>query len=371
MNPQGRTAVAGRLFWDWVFVWVGLAITVPAFAGQQPSLDGVMRVSVAEVSKAVLVEDRTSTCIIRAYRKATVATEVGGRIVERLVEPGHLAIKGEVLARSDDRRSSIRLRQAEATAKARRAEAQRAEQALERSERLMQQQAISQDTLDDQRLAVQRTTAELEAALANVADASRELGDALIRAPFAGKIEAMHVQLGDYANAGQPAATLSDFSQARVVCGVSSREAGLIKVGEPTSVMFADLGGLQLKGRVTSVGSIMNDPGGTFPAELRLEHLAAENLREGLVGVVDWRSAAANSPVLTIPSAAVVRRKGRLSTYVVTDGVAREREILTGRGDGYLVEVVAGVEAGESVVIEGQFALRDGSRVENTESSAP
>ena len=365
-SVQVRTSVAVRILLTGVFVCGGSTVAAPTFAEQGLPQSEVMRVRVAEVSETVLVEDRTSTCIVLAYRKATVATEVGGRIVERSVEPGHLAAKGEVLARTDDRRARIRLLQADALAKARRAEAERALQELDRLEPLLQQQAISQDMLDDRRFAQQSAAAELEAALANAEDARREVEDTLIRAPFSGKVEVMHVQLGDYANMGQPAATLSDFSQARLICGVSSSEVGLIQVGETARATFADLGGVQLQARVTSVGSIKNERVGTFPVELLLEGAAAENLREGLVGVVAWRSATANSAVLTIPSGAVVRRGGGHATYVVVDGVANETPIRTGRGDGRRVEVFAGVTAGDLVVIEGQFALRDGARVETT-----
>jgi membrane fusion protein, multidrug efflux system len=108
----------------------------------------------------------------------------------------------------------------------------------------------------------------------------------------------------------------------------------------------------------------MRDPrGGTFPVELVLDGPDVARLRDGLVASVTW-GAGDNGAHPTIPIGAVLRREGRLVAYVVANGVASERSITTGRSDGSRIVVHEGLAPGEWVVIEGHFALRDGTRVE-------
>jgi membrane fusion protein (multidrug efflux system) len=336
----------------------------PALAASADgTLGGRLRVRTADVTESVLAERRTTTGVVRAWRAATIAAETPGRIVERLVEPGHVAEAGELLLRTDPRRVEAGLRQARATHAARRVDVADAEQDLERAQRLFRENAISEDTVDDRRFALERARAQLDVAAAALADAERQVADASVRAPFAGKVEAVHVQLGDYVNVGTPVALLSDFSRARVVSGVGSADVGRISAGETVEISFADLGGLRLPATVTSVGSMRDPRGGTFPVELVLDGPAVGQLRDGLVATVAWGTGA-DGALPTIPTGAVVRRDGRLVAYVIDDGVAHERGIRTGRSDGDRIIVHEGLAPGERVVVEGHFALRDGARVE-------
>ena len=59
-----------------------------------------------------------------------------------------------------------------------------------------------------------------------------------------------------------------------------------------------------------------------------------------------------------------IRRSGKIGAYVVIDNTAFLREIRIGKSDGRRVEILAGLSIGDEVVVEGQFALRDGARVE-------
>lgn len=116
--------------------------------------------------------------------------------------------------------------------------------------------AISQDVVDDRRFDLQRAQAQLEVTAAALEDAERQAVDADTKAPFAGKIEAVFVQVGDYVSTGTPIAVISDFSKARIVTGVSSTDISRIASGETAQIILPDLGGLELTAKVSSVGSI-------------------------------------------------------------------------------------------------------------------
>ena len=330
-------------------------------------LSSAIKVRTAQAAVKPLQATQATTGVINAYRKATVAAKTPGQIVERLAEPGTYARAGDVLLRIDPEQATLALRQAQAFAEARRVQAEHAQHEYQRGERLRKKNVVSQDTLDDLRFAQRTARAELQAALVEVANAQRTLGDTQIEAPFDGQVEQVFVQVGDYINPGQPALTQTDFTQARVVTGVTGRDAAVLQPGQSAKVLFEDLGGAQFDANITAVGRVKDAVTGTFPVELRLKVPNDDmQLREGMVGTVTWDVAQHRRQTLSIPSAAVVKRAGQMSVYVIDNNRANLSQIRIGRSDGKRVEVLSGLQPGQLVVIEGQFALRDGALVDVT-----
>ena len=328
------------------------------------NLSANIRVRTAMVAPIPVGGRGLATGVVSAYRKATVAAEIPGRITERLVEPGTIAETGQTLVHIDADRAALRLRQAEAMAEAARVELQHASHEFRRSERLLQKSVVSQDTVDDLRFGEASARARLQAALVEVAAAKRELRDAKVAAPFAGQIEAVHVQVGDYVNPGQPVVTQTDFSKVRIIAGVTGREATRIRQGDTATTVFEDLGGTTVDATVTSVGRVKDQITGTYPVELVVSVAdIVTRLREGMIGAVSWHNDDAAESTLSVPSAALVRHEGKIRTYIVEGGKAYQRDVRIGRSDGQRVEILAGLQAGQEVVIEGQFALREGAAV--------
>ncbi len=328
------------------------------------NLSATIRVRTAMVAPISVGGRGQVTGVVSAYRKATVAAEIPGRIVARLVEPGTVAESGQTLVHINADRASLRLRQAEAMAAAARVELQHASHEFRRSERLLQSNVVSQDTVDDLRFGEASARARLQAALVEVATAKRELQDAKVAAPFTGQVEAVHVQVGDYVNPGQPVVTQTDFSQVRIIAGVTGREATRIRQGDTATTVFEDLGGITAEATVTSVGRVKDQVTGTYPVEMVVNaDDIVVRLREGMIGAVSWHSDDAAEGTLSVPSAALVRHEGKIRTFIVEGGKAYQRDVRIGRSDGQRVEILAGLQAGQEVVIEGQFALRDGAAV--------
>jgi HlyD family secretion protein len=73
--------------------------------------------------------------------------------------------------------------------------------------------------------------------------------------------------------------------------------------------------------------------------------------------------------VLVVPETAVYRRGGAMAVFVDEGGRARERTLSLGLRDGTWAEVVAGLEAGDAVVLHPSEALRDGVRVRAFEAN--
>ncbi len=349
--------------------WI-LSITVllPLLVAAEVDIGGPVRVSVARVAETVIADRRKTTGVVHAWRVVTIAAEMPGRVVNRAVEPGYLANAGELLVSTDPRSAHAALREARATVARCEVDVADAEQGLKRAQRLLESKAVSQDVVDDERFRLERAIAQLEIASAALQEAERIATDVDIRAPFAGKVEAVYVNVGDYVTQGVPVAVLSDFSRARIITGLGSADVSQVAIGHTADISIAELGGLHVVGTVTNVGHIKDRQAGTFPVELLIEGAGVERLRQGLVTTVAW-GVGEEKTQTAIPISAVVRRHGQLLTYVVENGVATERLVVTGRSDGQNVVIHEGLVPGEHVVIDGHFALRDGASVEVSATS--
>lgn len=319
-------------------------------------------VQTVRVGKARLARTGAASGRVQPFRVATVAAEVGGRVIERLVEPGDEVEAGALLLHIDPVRAELAVERAKAELAARQTDLDSAKHDLNVGQSLFARAVISEDDLKDRRFARDRAAAALQAAKASLATAERALADTEVKAPFAGSIELVHAQVGDYLNPGAPVATLADFGRARIVVGVTAAEAASLAPGYTATLTFEALGGSELKGSIKSVGRMADARSGTYPVEVWLAGDATRNLREGMIANVLLPLPSAEAYPI-VPAAALFREHDGMNVYVVENDRAYRRVVRIGRSDGDRIEVRSGVSEGEWVVVDGQFALRDGAPV--------
>ncbi len=155
--------------------------------------------------------------------------------------------------------------------------------------------------------------------------------------------------------------TLADFDKARVLAGVTAREATLLGQSEQAELTLDALGPRSYSGEIRSISRIADPATGTYTVEIWLDGALAP-LREGMVATVQIPYVAEGER-LTVPVAAVFRREGALHVFAVQDNQALLRPVRTGRTDGVRIEIESGLTEGATVVTDGQFALRDGAPV--------
>lgn len=323
-----------------------------------------LRVRTQPVRLARLEASDSVTGTIRAHHRATITAETQGRVVARALPPGSPVGVGGLLVELEDARQVLALRRAEAALATAATVLRHAERELSRGEQLLAQNALSTQQHDDLRLVVDRARNEHELALVARDTAKRDLADTKIRAPFAGTVDTLAVDVGDFVSVGTPVATLVDLSRVRIFGGVTAREAARLVPGTPARVAVADLEGRSFEAELVSVARVADPRDGTYELELGMENPGG--LRDGMVATIVLESAGEEA-VLLAPRAALLRRGGRPEVFVVERGeagpVARVRGVRTGRVEGDAIEILEGLRAGEEVVFEGHFALQDGASV--------
>lgn len=325
----------------------------------------LLRVRTERVRRARLSDLERVTGTVRAFHRADLTAEATGRVEARLVEAGTPVEQGDAILELESSRQELALRRAVASVEASETVLAHAERELARGEQLILQSVLSEQRRDELQHDVDRARDELVLARVARDAARRDLEDTRIRAPFAGRVDSIAVDVGDYVVPGTPVATLVDLSRVRIFAGVTASEATRLEPGLSARVRFAALGGRSFEATLVSVGRVANDSDGTYPIELWLKD-AEGVMRDGLVARIELPDPN-QEEVLLAPRAALLRRDGRSEAFVVRTekgrSVARSREVRTGRNDGQRIEILEGLEDGDEVVVEGHFALEDGSHV--------
>ncbi|MEM9452531.1 MAG: efflux RND transporter periplasmic adaptor subunit [Myxococcota bacterium] len=328
-----------------------------------------IRVRAAEASVGTLDLDAMATGQLYAFKSATIAAEVPGRVIERSVEQGATTKRGTALFRLDRRTARLQLEQARANEEASDIDLQLAERELVRGDQLLRAQDIAQSHYDQ--LAHTRDAAAKRRDLAQINRklVARNLADAKVRAPFAGTVVTVHAEAGDYVTPGAPLLTLADLSRVRLRVGLTAAEAHELSSATAPSltVRFDELGGLEVPAVLRDISPLADPRSGTYPAELWLDQPPGRPLRQGMIGRIDL-SGLERTPQVLVPRVAISRHEGRFTVWMVEyeDGrpVARRRSVTLGRHDAEHVEIQEGLTAGASVVVDGIFALAEGIELE-------
>lgn len=362
---QGLTA------WGLVLMFVTGACGVDAPASDEAAGKSAtdtrpaQRVRVAAVRRGQLGGLAGVAGLTSAFRTATVSSQVSAQVVLRHVEPGQQVEQGDPLVTLDDTLLAIAVDESRATLAARKVDVAEAQRELERARELFGKGTISDG--EHEGFGFQRDRAQSARDLADAAlrRTQRALADAVVRAPFAGTVERIDVQVGDFLAPGAPVAVVADFGRVRLRAGVTAREAADLAPGDMATVWIDALGGGEWKAPVHSVGLMADESTGTYPVEVWLDN-AEHRIRGGMVAELRL-APPEDSPGTVVPRAAILRRKGRLSVYVA-EGKGSElraisRAVRVGRQQGGWVELLEGVRPGERVVVEGQFALTEGAAI--------
>jgi len=206
--------------------------------------------------------------------------------------------------------------------------------------------------------------AQTASAEARVSAARDSLSYAVLQAPFAGRVAARPVNLGDVVNPGMTLVEIEGRGGLEVVASVESESATLLRPGAKVTALV-DGQDEPLEATITSVA-----PAGD-PTTHRVEVKAAVPLAPGLRAGTFARllvPALAGEARLRVPRSAVFPRGGLSGLFVADDGVARLRWVAVGERSGGTVEIRAGIEAGERVILD-PAGLVEGTPIRETKLS--
>jgi multidrug efflux system membrane fusion protein len=328
-----------------------------------------LRVRVAPVAVQDVVYEIKSLGQIEAQEMVQVTAQVEGVATDVRFREGDRVTPGTVLLRIDPERYRLEAERAEATLEQARAEQERAAADLTRRVTLAQSELLSAEELTRSQSESTRLTASVQVAKAALGIARQNLARSEVRPQVAGVIDTRTVDTGQFVRTGTVLATIVDSSRLRLRFKVSEAESLRATVGGNVTFRVAPLGPRQFTARIYHVGRIadpttrnvevlawVDNPGELKPGFFAEVTLAGEQRKDALV----------------VPESAVQASERGFVTYVVDEGTARVRPIQLGLRTGTgTVEILSGLEPGETVVTEGSDRLDDGIAVEVVAGEEP
>jgi HlyD family secretion protein len=365
--------------------------------------NGIDASRLATVERGDITRSVVATGRIEPIAKVEIKSKANGIIEELKVEVGDIVKPGQVLAELDKENLAARVREAKAALMGAESNLKAAVAMLaknkveaegpdvtftkrnfERSERLLKEGVLPQQTYDDTRSAYEQalnrqniaraqlpvseakvTQAEAEVAQAQAAvdRAEEELNYATIRSPIHGMVLSRDIEIGSpvssLLNMGAAATLvmmLGDISQVYVRGKVDEADIGVVKLGQPSRIKVETFKDKTFDGKVTQISPLGVDKDNvvTFEVKVSINNPGGElraNMTANAEIVLEEHKA-----VLLVPESAVIYDTQRnASVEFPAPGAPKGREkrpIKTGISNGTRTEVTEGLREGEKVILQ-------------------
>lgn len=401
-----------------IVFWIVSAKKKPA-AEEEEAI--VVSVKVAKAERGSIASEVTALGTIFARKEATVGSKIAGQIRQmallknKPVREGEIIVsleardvqsqRNEAAAALEEAKTNLRsvaggaipqtAAQDEKALRDARANVENARSVYERRLKLYEQGGISKKDVDASQLAL--TTAENDLRLAEatarlhaattspgdlrVAEArvkqaedrlaalDSQLSYATIRAPFTGVITEQFQFQGEFAQPGGKLFTIADIGEVIVKAPIADMVAAQLKIGDSARVLPQDHPGEELAGVISLVSRASDPQNRTVEVWVNLKN-EGNRLRANSAAKVIVATQSA-SDVVVVPAAAVTLEASNADegTVMVVDenSIAHETKVTVGIRTKDKMEITSGLKGGETVVVEGNYALPDNTKVEISE----
>ena len=307
-------------------------------------------IAAATARTAVWTSELETVGTIRAARGVELSAESGGEIVAISVKSGEQVKAGQpILTLNNSAQRANRNRQ-EANLKL-------ARQLYERDARLIKQKSIPQSQYD-------RSKANLDGAIAQLAATDAQLDNKRIVAPFDGTTGIIKVKVGDYIEPGTPITNLQDLSELEIDFSVPDRYVPSLRPGLKIAVHTATFPDRVFNATLTALDARVDT--GTRNLSVRATIDDSKGLLPGMFTrlIIDLDQP---TRVVTVPETAVTYSLHGNIVYVLLQGTgqttAQPRVVKTGATRDGQIAILDGLLSSEWVVTVGQNKLYRDARV--------
>jgi HlyD family secretion protein len=378
----------------WI-LWIGLLIllSVGGFAGwrwytrERPVEVQVATVSMRAGTQAAVLN---ASGYVTARRRATVSSKITGKVIEVNVEEGMMVTQGQVLARLDASSPRAALALAEAQAEAARRGLRENEVRLEQARlaerrvtQLLTHRIVSQSQVDQAKADADSIEAHIAALREQISVTERqiqveqaELSNYVIRAPFGGVAVSKDAQPGEMVSPVSAGGgftrtgicTIVDMKSLEIEVDVNESYISRVKPGQDVVAVLDAYPDWMIPARVITTVPTADRQKATVLVRIGFNELDPRILPDMAIKVSFLRdadeSAAPVAQSTTLAPRATIKTEGGNSfAFVVRgDGVER-RAVRLGDADGDRVEVLAGLQTGDRVVVSPPAELTAASKV--------
>jgi RND family efflux transporter MFP subunit len=298
---------------------------------------------------------------LQGFVQAPISARASGYLRRWTKDIGSMVAQGELLAEIESPEVDQQLSQAVAAREQAASGLALARSTVERWEGLRKKDVVSQQDLDERRGAVAQAVANLAAADANVMRLRQLEGFKRVLAPFAGVITKRNVDVGDLIDGSRVLFTLAQADPLRVYINVPQAYAQLVKTGQAVVVTQGELRGQRFAGKVVRTAAAIDPASRTMQVEVALPNTDRQLLPGAYVQVE--LPLLASAALVAPTNALLFRAEGTMVAVVGAQGRVTLRRVSVGRNYGTEFEVLDGLSAQDTLVLNPPDWLADGQTV--------
>ncbi len=369
---------------------VGCKSDYPAAARQSRPGEGeaARQVRTTRVMEMPFGQTVIANGTLAAFDETTASVKVPGRLRSITVDFGSVVRRGQLIAQVDPEDYRLRIQQAEAalaqararlglapdgkedkvdpeatgTVRQARAVLEEARLNRDRAVRLVEQGIVARAEFDSVDAAYKVAESRYQDALEEIRNrqavlaqrnsevslARQQLADTAVHAPLDGVVQERRASIGEYLAAGAPVVSIVKMDPLRLRAEVPERDAGAVRIGQNVRVIVEGDPNLYL-GQIMRMSPVIAQQSRMLLVEADVRNNG--RLRPGAFVRAEIVTDDAQMAV-TVPGSSIVTFAGIEKVIVVQNGKALEKPVTTGRRNGEWIEVVAGINVGERVVVE-------------------
>ncbi len=309
---------------------------------------GAVAVRVANVEKKIVDLDFSSNGTFAPKQELNFLSENAGRVSKIFVDEGDRVSVGQVLARIDAEIINTDRETAEATY----------QNALRDEARYKSSYAtggVTQQQLDQAKLATQNAKLRLQAS-------QRKLSDANIKSPINGIINKRYIEVGAFVNTqGTQMFEIVDVSKLKLKVNVNESQVANLKIGDKIEIKSSVFPTEKFNGKITFIAA-KADASLNFPIEIEVDNNTKKSLRAGMYGTAVFNFPK-QAPSILVPRSSFVGSVSSNQVFVVDQNTSKLRKVVAGRILGDAVEILEGLNEGETVITSGQINLAEGTPI--------
>ena len=281
------------------------------------------------------------------WTRLKLMAKIKGSITEVLVDEGDRVKKGDILARIEDDDFRIAVERAEATYNLTKAE-------YGRDKSIYDKGVIPTAALDTNRTNMQKAKADYE-------NAKLLLSRTVITSPMDGIIRHMDAKVGLQLSEGDPIAEILEIDRMKGIIGIPESDVTAVRKLENVDLTVQALGDRIITGKKHFLSPSPETAARLYNLELEINNSGGEVLDGMFVRADVVKQQVDNA--LTVPFYSVISRNGEQFVYVEEEGVARKREVRLGIMEKWMVQVTAGLQPGDKLLVEGHRDVEDKQKI--------
>ncbi|CAN5475319.1 efflux RND transporter periplasmic adaptor subunit [soil metagenome] len=349
-------------------MWTGGATTA-----QAPPRARTVSVEIAKAEKKLVPIDVDSIGTVTPISSVALKSRVETTIVGVHFEDGARVKEGDLLFTLDARQIDAQIAQAEGNLARDRTQLAAAERDLKRYTELIGKGATTQVNVDNAKTASDNASATIQSDEALLDNLKVQKSYTLIKSPISGRISAATVKIGNFVRPADtaPLAIINQMAPVYVTFAIPQRVLSdlrdAMKAGQSSVLASIPGSGKSESGSIAMVENTV-DPTTGMATVRGLMNNANEFLWPGIL--VNTRLTVRTEEAVVVPSVGVQRSQTGNFVFVVKDGKAQVQPVTVSRTFEGTSVIEKGLEGGESIVIDGQLLLSNGTAVEPRSAKA-